>query len=170
MRFVLFAVVFPLQFPLLNFSTRDRHNTRSQPFETFERRFLFSSFLSLQFDTVASCWRLFNSFHLKAHQARATPTIINKILSSESQIERKYWNTPDIPHATEVKITKMNPSKAKTLATASTDLSRTLTSQSVANPKWFSSTDLFRTFRERLSQIDRQLLPKKSACQIVNNC
>jgi hypothetical protein len=90
MRFVLFAVVLPLQFPLLNFSTRDRHDLSSQAFESLERRFLFSSFRSLQFDTVASCWRLFNSFHLKAHQTTATPMIINKILSSEPHIERKY--------------------------------------------------------------------------------
>ena len=39
MRFVLFAVVLPLQFPPLNFSTRNRHDFRCQALESFEWRF-----------------------------------------------------------------------------------------------------------------------------------
>ncbi len=90
MRLVLFAVVLPLQFPLLNLSTRNRHNTRCQTLESLEWRFLFSWLRIFQFDTIAVLGRPFNSFHLKAHQATATPTIINRILSSEPHIERKY--------------------------------------------------------------------------------
>jgi hypothetical protein len=40
-RFVFFAVVFPLQFPLLNLSTRDRHNACCQALEPLKRSFLF---------------------------------------------------------------------------------------------------------------------------------
>lgn len=41
MRFVLFAVVLPLQFPLLNLSTWNRNDLRRQALETLERRFFF---------------------------------------------------------------------------------------------------------------------------------
>jgi len=89
-RFVLFAVVFPLQFPLLDLSTRDRHDTIRQPLKTLEWRFFFRWLRSFHFDTVATCGGLFNSFHLKTRQATAALTIINRILSSESHIERRY--------------------------------------------------------------------------------
>jgi hypothetical protein len=41
---VLLAPVLPLQFPLLNLSTRDRHDARRQAFETLKWRFFFSWF------------------------------------------------------------------------------------------------------------------------------
>jgi hypothetical protein len=90
MALVLLAPVLPLQFPLVNLSARDRYDLRRYPFETLEWRFLFRWLRSFHFDTIAFCGRLFNSFHLKARQATAAPTIINRILSSESHIELKY--------------------------------------------------------------------------------
>ena len=129
--FVLLTPVLPLQLALLNLSTRSRHDLRRYPFETFEWRFLFRWLRSFHFDTIAFCGRLFNSFHLKARQATAAPTIINRIRSSDPHMELKYWNTPDGPHPTAATIKKMNPNKAKTLATTSTALSRTLTSQTI---------------------------------------
>jgi hypothetical protein len=53
MRFVLFAVVLPLQFPLLNLSTRDRHDLRRYPFEMLEWRFFV---LTLGFVTFPPVW------------------------------------------------------------------------------------------------------------------
>ena len=42
---VLLAPVLPLQFPLLNLSTRDRHDARRQAFESLKWRFFFWWFL-----------------------------------------------------------------------------------------------------------------------------
>ncbi len=47
MALVLLAPVLPLQFPLLNLSTRNRHNLCCQELETLKRRFLFLWLITL---------------------------------------------------------------------------------------------------------------------------